>query len=153
MKLQFGMARAGLDYRHRAAVFGIAERDGRIACVHIRRDKGAYFDLPGGAVEGEETEAEALVREFGEETGLDVMPLDRLTEASQYFVRTDGQALNNVCGFWSLMINGSSPENKREEDHQLVWLTPEEALVALRHEAHVWAVAAWLRWRAQVSQG
>jgi 8-oxo-dGTP diphosphatase len=34
---------------------------------------------------------------------------------------------------------------KIEDDHALVWLAPAEALVRLRHEAHAWAVAAWLR--------
>lgn len=146
MKLQFGKARAGLEYRHRAAVFGIAERDGLIACVNIRREGGySYYDLPGGAVEGEETEAEALVREYREETGLVVAPLDRLTEASQYFVRTDGEALNNVSAFWSMTITASEPDTKLEADHNLVWMTPQEALVAVRHEAHAWAISCWLR--------
>lgn len=149
MKLQFGYAQAGLDYRHRAAVFGIAERDGHIACVRITRDRGPYFDLPGGAVEGEETEAEALTREFREETGLDVTPIDRLTEASQYFVRTDGEALNNVSAFWTMQIAGSTPANKLEADHQLEWLLPEDALAAVRHEAHAWAITCWMRWRAR----
>lgn len=147
MKLQFGIARADLDYRHRAAVFGIAERDGLIACVRITRERGAYFDLPGGAVEGDETEAEALIREFREETGLDVVPLHRLTEASQYFVRTDGEALNNVSAFWSLSVTGSTPANKQEADHQLMWLDPVEALQSVRHEAHAWAITCWLRGR------
>ncbi|MHC3126997.1 NUDIX hydrolase [Brevundimonas sp. GN22] len=149
MKLQFGHAQAGVEYRHRAAVFGIAERDGLIACVRITRDKGPYFDLPGGAVEGEETEAEALTREFREETGLDVTPIDRLTEASQYFVRTDGEALNNVSAFWTMQIAGSTPANKQEADHQLVWLTPDNALASVRHEAHAWAITCWMRWRAR----
>ncbi|WP_292051040.1 MULTISPECIES: NUDIX domain-containing protein [unclassified Brevundimonas] len=150
MKLQFGIARADIDYRHRAAVFGIAERDGLIACVRITRDKGAYFDLPGGAVEGTETEAEAVAREFREETGLDVAPVDRLTEASQYFVRTDGEGLNNVSAFWTMAIRGSTPANKQEQDHQLVWMSPVEALQAVRHEAHAWAITCWLRDRRQV---
>lgn len=146
MKLQFGKARADLDYRHRAAVFGIAEREGMIACVNICREGGySYFDLPGGAVEGEETEAQALIREFSEETGLVVAPLDRLTEASQYFVRTDGEALNNVSAFWSMTITADKPDAKREADHSLVWLTPHEALKAVRHEAHAWAITCWLR--------
>lgn len=152
MKLQFGIAQAGLQYRHRAAVFGITERDGLIACVRIIRDKGPYLDLPGGAVEGEETEAEALIREYREETGLDVTPLDRLTEASQYFVRTDGEGLNNVSAFWTLAMTGSTPSNKQEMDHQLVWLDPLEAMQGVRHEAHAWAIACWLRWRAGRSQ-
>ena len=89
--------------------------------------------------------AEALVREYREETGLVVAPLDRLTEASQYFVRTDGEALNNVSAFWSMTITASEPDTKLEADHNLVWMTPQEALVAVRHEAHAWAISCWLR--------
>ena len=70
MKLQFGTARPGLDYLHRAATFGLVEQDGKLACVRVDRGEGSYFDLPGGAVDGEESEQQALVREFAEETGL-----------------------------------------------------------------------------------
>lgn len=150
MKLQFGKARAGLDYRHRAAVFGIAERAGLIACVHIRRDAGvSYYDLPGGAVEGLETEAQALVREFMEETGLIVSPHDRVTEASQYFERTDGEALNNVSAFWTMHIANEAAQTPAEPDHSLVWMRPEEAVLAVRHEAHAWAITCWLRQKAR----
>ena len=106
MKLQFGTARPGLDYIHRPAAFGLAEKDGKLACVRVDRGEGSYFDLPGGAVDGEESEQQALIREFGEETGLIVEPEDRLTEAAQYFRKTDGSPVNNVGGFWTARITG-----------------------------------------------
>ena len=34
---------------------------------------------------------------------------------------------------------------KIEDDHTLVWMDPHAAIAALRHDAHAWAVAAWLR--------
>lgn len=146
MKLQFGMARPGLDYIHRPAVFGLAERDGRLACVRVDRGDGAaYFDLPGGALDGEESEQQALVREFAEETGLVVEPVDRLTEAAQYFLRSDGTPVNNVGGVWIVRVTGADPATKQEADHELVWLEPLQALFSLRHEAHSWAVARWVR--------
>ena len=150
--LQFGAYNPSIVYRSRPAVFGIAERDGLIACVHIKRDTSpAYFDLPGGAIEGEETEAQALAREFIEETGLGVSAVDRLTEASQYFLRTDGEALNNVCAFWIMKIEARHPERQQERDHKLVWLPPQEALTKVRHEAHAWAICCWLRQKARLS--
>lgn len=146
MTLQFGTARPGLDYIHRPAVFGLAERDGRLACVRVDRGEGApYFDLPGGALDGEESEQQALVREFAEETGLIVEPVDRLTEAAQYFLKTDGTPVNNVGGVWVVHVTGADPSAKQEADHELVWLDPLQALFSLRHEAHAWAVARWLR--------
>ncbi|MEN5168231.1 NUDIX domain-containing protein [Brevundimonas pondensis] len=147
MKLQFGTARPGLDYIHRPAAFGLAEKDGKLACVRVDRGEGSYFDLPGGAVDGEESEQQALIREFGEETGLIVEPEDRLTEAAQYFRKTDGSPVNNVGGFWTARITGFDASTQCEADHELVWLEPLEAVSRLRHEAHAWAVARWLRVR------
>lgn len=145
MKLQFGTARPGLHYLHRPTAFGLVFRDGLLACVRVDRGEGGYHDLPGGAVDGDETEQQALVREFVEETGLSVQPDDRIAEAAQYFLKTDGSPVNNAGGFWTARVTGYDPAAKCEDDHQLVWLDPVEALRSLRHEAHAWAVARWLR--------
>lgn len=143
--LQFGSADPGVDYRRRPATFGLALRDGRLACVRVDRGDGSYFDLPGGAVDGDETEAEALAREFIEETGLSVRPLDRLVEAGQFFRKSDGAPVNNVGGVWTVEVVAHDPSAKVEADHDLVWLEPAHALAVLRHDAHAWAVARWLR--------
>ena len=147
MKLQFGTARPGLDYVHRPAAFGLAEKDGKLACVRVDRGEGSYFDLPGGAIDGEESEQQALIREFAEETGLIIQPEDRLVEAAQYFRKTDGSPVNNAGGFWTVGLSGFDPSTQCEADHELVWLEPLEAIASLRHEAHAWAVAKWLRSR------
>ncbi|GLK48030.1 DNA mismatch repair protein MutT [Brevundimonas intermedia] len=143
--LQFGLRNPALDYRHRATAFGVVEREGLIACVRVERPAGAYFDLPGGAVDGEETEVEALVREFVEETGLCVAPMNRIAEAGQYHLKSNGEPLYNVGGFWTASVTAENPDAKCEEDHTLVWLEPTVALSRLRHDAHAWAVAVWLR--------
>jgi 8-oxo-dGTP diphosphatase len=143
--LQFGLRNPALDYRHRATAFGVVERDGLIACVRVERPAGAYFDLPGGAVDGEETEVEALVREFVEETGLGVTPMNRIAEAGQYHLKSNGEPLYNVGGFWTASVVAENPDAKCEDDHTLVWLEPTVALSRLRHDAHAWAVAVWLR--------
>ncbi len=116
-----------------------------MACVRVERGERSYFDLPGGAVDGRETEAEALVREFLEETGLKIAPDDRIAEAAQYFQMTDGAPVNNVGGFWTARKVGETPEAKCEDDHTLVWMEPSVAIARLRHDAHAWAVAAWMR--------
>jgi 8-oxo-dGTP diphosphatase len=147
-RLQFGTPQAGLDYPYRATAFGLVLHEGRLACVRVQREDRSYFDLPGGALDGEETEAEALVREFLEETGMTIRPGLRFAEASQYFCRSDGSPFNNSGGFWTAERLSLDPAAKVEDDHELVWLSPHEALGALRHDAHAWAVAAWLRQKA-----
>jgi len=145
MSLQFGVRDPDVKHRERACAFGLAIRDGRIACVRVDRGEASYYDLPGGARDPGEDEATALVREFAEETGLRVVPAVRFAEAGQYFRKSDGEPVHNEAGFWTVEIEGEDPAAKVEDDHELVWLGAGDALAGLRHEAHAWAVTAWLR--------
>lgn len=143
--LQFGEPRPGLRYKDRPTAFGLVFHDGKIACVRVDRGDASYYDLPGGAIDGDETEEEALVREFVEETGMAIRPFRRIAEASQYFLKSDGEPINNHGGFWIAEQVSIDPAAKVEADHELVWLHPHTALKDLRHDAHAWAVAVWLR--------
>jgi len=145
--LSFGAPVAGKTYQDRAAAFGIAENDlGQIALAQVTKPgKAPYFDLPGGAVDGDETEQQAVVREFGEETGLIVEAGSLVETVSQLFLKSDGQPVRNFGGVYVVRVTGEEPGLKVEDDHRLVWLDPRDAVVALRHDAHAWAVAAWLR--------
>ena len=143
--LQFGTADPGPDYGLRPSAFGLVIQDGKLACVRVDRGEGSYFDLPGGAIDDGETEAQAVVREFLEETGMTVRPLARIAAASQYFRKSDGEPINNIGGFWIAEQLSLDPAAKVEVDHDLIWLDPYEALAQLRHDAHAWAVTVWLR--------
>lgn len=145
--LAFGAPVAGLTYLDRRAAFGVAENAvGQIALAQVTKPgKPPYFDLPGGAVDGDETEAEAVVREFGEETGLVVEAGLLIDTVSQLFLKSDGQPVRNFGGVYVVKVTGDKPALKVEDDHALVWLDPRDAVVALRHDAHAWAVAAWMR--------
>ena len=143
--IQFGDKQPGLSYRDRPAAFGVAVKDGRIALARISGAGAAGYDLPGGAIDPGETEAVAVAREFTEETGLNVRAGALLGRAGQYFVRADGTALNNLCAVYVVEILGHDPGAKCEDDHELVWLDPAEALVRRKHEAHAWGVLRWLR--------
>lgn len=144
-RLQFGTPEPGLDYRVRPTAFGLVFHDGKLACVRVERGEASYHDLPGGAVDGGETEEQAVVREFLEETGMTVRPFARIGEAAQFFRKSDGEAINNTGGFWIAEQVSLDPAAKVEDDHRLVWLHPHTALAELRHDAHAWAVTAWLR--------
>ena len=144
--LQFGSRAPGLDYPDRPAAFGIVPRDGWIALVRITRpDTAPYLDLPGGALDPGEDDQAALVREFGEETALIVRPERLLGHARQYLVKTDAKGANNLCALFEAEAIGEDRSLKIEADHELVWLEPLDALTRLRHDAHAWGVAAWLR--------
>ena len=145
--LSFGSPVAGLTYFDRRAAFGVAENAlGQVALAQVTKPgKAPYFDLPGGAVDGDETEEQAVAREFGEETGLVVEAVRLIETVSQHFLKSDGQPVRNHGGVYVVKLLGDDPALKVEDDHALVWLDPRDAVVALRHDAHAWAVAAWLR--------
>ena len=145
--LAFGAPVAGAIYKDRPAAFGVAENaEGKIALAEVTKPgKAPYFDLPGGAVDGEETERQAVAREFGEETGLVVEAGVLIETVSQRFLKSDGQPVRNFGGVYVVKVLDKKPGLKVEDDHRLVWLDPRDAVVALRHDAHAWAVAAWLR--------
>ena len=146
MTPQFGEPKAGLDYADRPAAFGIAVRDGLIAAVRIVKSASDnWIDLPGGAIDPGEDAAGAVVREFGEETGLKVTAGRLFARADQRFINTDGGAHNNRGSFFEVRVQAAAPDLKVEDDHTLVWISPDAAVRELRHEAHAWAVAAWLR--------
>lgn len=143
--LQFGEPDRSLVYAPRPTAFGLVVRFGRLACVRVDRGEGSYYDLPGGAIDGGESEEQALVREFVEETGMTIRPVARFTEAAQYFRRSTGEPFNNIGGFWTAEHLALDPLAKVEADHELVWLEPHHAVTQLRHDAHAWAVTVWLR--------
>ncbi len=144
--LQFGRREPGLVYADRPAAFGIAaQADGRIALVRVEKPEGTWRDLPGGALDPGEDDRGAVVREFGEETGLIVRPARLLGRADQYFFKSDGSPVNNRSALFEVTATGADPALKIEADHTLEWWGPLEALKTLRHDSHAWAVAAWLR--------
>ena len=143
---QFGERRPDKVYRDRPAAFGVLVRDGQVAVVRIVKPAvPAYFDLPGGGVDEGETPELAVVREFGEETGLKVAVREPLTLADQFFIGSEGVPWNNRSSFYVLDLVGEDASLQVEDDHTLVWLAPHEALAALRHDSQAWALAAWLR--------
>lgn len=143
---QFGTPEPGLEHRDRPCAYGLAVRWGRLAVVHVGLPgEHRHYDLPGGALDPGEEEAAALVREFGEETGLVVSAGAVLARADQLFTLQSGEAVNNRSVFFETEVNGRAPGLQIEPDHMLVWLRPEYALRRLRHASHAYAVAVWLR--------
>jgi 8-oxo-dGTP diphosphatase len=152
--LQFGAPEPGIKYRDRPAAFGVAERAGQIALIRVAREGVPPFhDLPGGAIEPGESESRALAREFSEETGLIVRGGQVLAHADQYMVKSDGEPVNNRSVLLTAIIEGFDPSLKIEDDHRLVWFSPEEALRIVRHDSHAWAIACWLRRREKLAHG
>ncbi len=144
--LQFGQTQSGLTYLERMSAYGLCPRgEAQIAVAQIGKSAPYEYDLPGGGVETNEDEAAALMREFLEETGLTVWPTRVIGRAGQFWINR-GEPRNSLSTFYEveLSANDSPPS---EPDHELVWMSPAEALVKMRHEAHAWAILHWMRER------
>ena len=143
---QFGTPEYGFEHKDRPCAFGLVVRFGRLAVVQVGRPgEDRHYDLPGGAIDAGENEGGALIREFGEETGLVVRPVSLLARADQLTVKKNGKPVNNRSAFYEVEIVGRASGLKIEDDHALVWLRPEYAFRKLRHASHAYAVGTWLR--------
>jgi 8-oxo-dGTP diphosphatase len=148
---QFGEALPGATYPDRPAAFAVIDREGLLALVEVERgQRGLVLDLPGGGIDAGETEADAAIRECGEEAGL-VVRLDPepFVRADHFFLHNDGVVRNTRGTFFTGRVAAEDPALKIEDDHTLVWIAPESALLRLDRESHVWALAVWLRLRAR----
>ena len=143
---QFGLPEHPGAWPDRPSVFGLALRRGRLALVEIGDPASrVWLALPGGGVEAGESPEAALVREFAEETGLVVQPLQRLGVSSDRVVINDGRAFNVRSQIFGVRILQEDPDLLTEPDHRLVWRSPLQALRDLHRDSHAWAVAQWMR--------
>jgi 8-oxo-dGTP diphosphatase len=89
----------------------------------IRRSKSVVAPLtvcfPGGGIEGNESEEEALIREFREEVGVTLRPLRRLWQCTT--------AWKVQLAWWLGELEpGAVPVANRAEVESIHWVTPAE---------------------------
>ena len=108
------------DPGKRGAV-GVIVREGRMLVIRRARTVVAplVYCFPGGGIEGDESEVEALIREFDEEVGLAIRPIQRLwhcvtpwkVSLAWWLAETDPQAV---------------PVANPQEVESIHWFTPDE---------------------------
>lgn len=144
-RASFGAPEDDRAFMPRPAAYGLlSDEAGRLAVVRIVEGDAVWHDLPGGGIDPGESEAEALVREFAEETGLTIAPRAEIGRAEHLWIRATGESVRNLASYHAVEIAGP-PGGKIEDDHTLVWMTPLKAIGVMRHEAAAWAIARWLR--------
>jgi hypothetical protein len=63
-------------------------------------------------------------------------------------MHNDGEVRNSRSRFFAGRATGEDTAAKIEDDHELLWISPQEAVVRLDRGNHVYAVEMWLRLRA-----
>ena len=108
------------DPGQRGAV-AVVVRDGRM--LVIRRSRSVVAPLtvcfPGGGIEGDESEEEALVREFREELGVALQPVRRLWQCV-----TPWQV--QLAWWLAKLAPGEVPVPNPSEVESIQWVTPAE---------------------------
>jgi 8-oxo-dGTP diphosphatase len=108
------------DPGRRGAV-AVVVRDGRMLVIRRARSVVAplVYCFPGGGIEGDESEEEALVREFDEEVGIAIRPVRRLWQCVT--------AWKVQLAWWLGEIDPDAvPVGNPREVESVHWFTPEE---------------------------
>jgi 8-oxo-dGTP diphosphatase len=149
--MQFGRTTPGHTYKERPSVYGLCSNGDKVALVRIGAEHPYVYDLPGGGIESGESDAEAVVREFDEETGLTVWPSRQLGRAGQFWINRESPT-NSLCTFFEVELTATDGVPS-EPDHKLMWVPINEALTKVRHDAHAWAILQWAREKVLGARG
>jgi 8-oxo-dGTP diphosphatase len=138
---QFGRAAPGAAYVLRPGGYAvIVNAAGAVAVVRTPLGHA----LPGGGQDGAESPADAAVRETRAECGLRITLGERLGVADELvFAADEATHFRKRCVFFLAEV--AAQVGAGEPDHELLWLSPAEAVAALRHAGQRWAVTEAFR--------
>lgn len=79
-----GKERKVMTKKNRNAVRTFLIKDNQVVCIKYKIGNIGYFDIPGGKIEMGETPQKTAIREFKEETGIEINNLEKL---GKYYCR------------------------------------------------------------------
>jgi len=109
-------------------------RDG---CAHVLliRDRYQHWGFPKGHLEGEETAADAALREVIEETGLCELRLGPELRTIDWFFRFRGRLIHKYCHFYLIESpDGDTCPQVEEGITECVWLPLHEAIASISYD-------------------
>jgi len=118
----------GKAYTKRPGAYAIMLGNQNLLAI-IKTSKG-YF-LPGGGIEKDESEEACIIRECLEEIGIKVQILEKICSGN-YFFHSPGRKMyiENIGHFYHCKIE-KVLDTASEADHELVWLSSDEAIKLL----------------------
>lgn len=133
---EFGEKIPGHDYVLRPGAYAVILKDNLYAVV--KNPKSCF--LLGGGIEGDETPEEALHREVYEEIGMSMRIDGKIGVAMQHIYVPEADVYISKEGHFYHVTLLDLVSESSETNHELLWLTQEEALEKLLHESHKWAI-------------
>jgi 8-oxo-dGTP diphosphatase len=139
---EFGTKQDGIDYIERPGVYAVIENNERQ--IAVIKTRNGYF-LPGGGIDTQESDADALKRELLEEIGYQVSIATEMREAVEYLnVNSDRKHYQIRSRFYKVQLGPKVGEGV-EKDHRLVWLSQKHALELLVRQSQIWAVQSMVK--------
>ncbi len=124
------------NYPIREAAYGLLIKEDRIALVNTPR--GIF--LPGGGIEGDETQEACIVREYKEELGMTVVAEAHVLSTVLSDVTPSRDFPIDMIGHCWFVSDMNLDVPAVEDDHELIWLSLEEASRKLRLVHQAWVM-------------
>jgi 8-oxo-dGTP diphosphatase len=133
----FGNRIEGQAYVRRPSAYALV-RNAESQFAVVRTPNGCF--LPGGGMEPDETPQQTVVREAMEECGFVLKPGPVMERAIQFVYSTaEKRYFEKICEFMAAeLISTAAPS---ELDHEVLWLSEDQARACLSHESHCWVVS------------
>lgn len=117
----------------RYAVRVFAFKDSKVVCIKYKNINKDYLDIPGGKIEDGETEVQTCIREFKEETGMDINELRYIGKVEVIYPSQEKKFV-----FKTYIANEINGAPKELEDNYAYWmpiteLTNNEKRFAITH--------------------
>lgn len=140
----FGKKETNKTYKERKGAYVVIHCHEGQEVILVQAPNGAYF-LPGGEIEQNETHPETIAREMLEEVGFEVQVGEYLGEAIEYFYSSHRDTYYEHPGYFYVVDQFEKVAEPTEKTNQLLWTSPEEAMLLLKRGSHRWAVQKWMK--------
>jgi 8-oxo-dGTP diphosphatase len=135
--LEFGNRLANVNYVERPGAYAVIRNPMDDVAI-IRTPRGCF--LPGGGVDAGEDMVAALRREIYEETGLGVEIAREVGVAAQFLSAPREGVYYKKVGHFFLADFAERLSETFEAEHELLWMSQQQASNALNHQFQVWAL-------------
>lgn len=136
-ELEFGTKIDETEYIDRVGVYAIIYQNNKLAIIK----SGDRYFLPGGGLEENESQEECLRRECKEEIGYEINIGNYIGMATQYLYSYKTQVPLRIIGHFYRVELEEYIQSQIEDDHELVWFSPEEAIKRMYVEFQAWAIS------------
>ena len=99
----------------------LIEENNIVAIKHKEKESRNFYDIPGGKIEENELSFETSIREFKEETGMDII-------SQTYKGRVIVECPNRIFDFDIYIVEKYKGEPKEFEENSSEWINIEELL-------------------------